>query len=224
MSLRKLQEMVKDREGWHAAGHGVAKSRTQLSDWTTVSKSGTMMIWSLPEICYKNVYNSIDMTSPLILKLRFLLQILSKSVLHPFCDFPHLPLRESPNAVPVRWPCSEDVSIMMAQVLPFLSLLLVTNQTCITGQKCLCTAHQDTWDSSICVSETGWMNPQRRPGSRRFVVTPAAVAAPTCPAEEGQSERGEYKSAQLWGCSWRVPLLFSNTLGFWGESPWQTSS
>ena len=110
MSLRKLQEMVKDREGWHAAGHGVAKSRTQLSDWTTVSKSGTMMIWSLPEICYKNVYNSIDMTSPLILKLRFLLQILSKSVLHPFCDFPHLPLRESPNAVPVRWPWSRDWS------------------------------------------------------------------------------------------------------------------
>ena len=97
MSLRKLQEMVKDREAWRAAGHGVAKSRTQLSDWTTVSKSGTMMIWSLPEICYKNVYNSIDMTSPLILKLRFLLQILSKSVLHPFCDFPHLPLRESPK-------------------------------------------------------------------------------------------------------------------------------
>ena len=32
MSLRKLQEMVKDREAWRTAGHGVAKSRTQLSD------------------------------------------------------------------------------------------------------------------------------------------------------------------------------------------------
>ena len=32
MNLGKLQEMVRDREAWRAAGHGVAKSRTQLGD------------------------------------------------------------------------------------------------------------------------------------------------------------------------------------------------
>ena len=35
MNLSKLWEMVKDREAWFAAVHGVVKSQTWLSDWTT---------------------------------------------------------------------------------------------------------------------------------------------------------------------------------------------
>ena len=37
MSLSKLRDMVKDREVWHAAVHGVGRSQTRLSDWATTT-------------------------------------------------------------------------------------------------------------------------------------------------------------------------------------------
>ena len=39
MSLSKLQELVMDREAWHATDHGVTKSQTWLSDWTELKEA-----------------------------------------------------------------------------------------------------------------------------------------------------------------------------------------
>ena len=35
--LGRFQELEMDREAWHAAVHGVSKSRTRLSDWTELN-------------------------------------------------------------------------------------------------------------------------------------------------------------------------------------------
>ena len=44
-SLRKLREIVKDRQAWHAAVHGVTKSQKPLSDWTPPSYTKINSKW-----------------------------------------------------------------------------------------------------------------------------------------------------------------------------------
>ena len=45
MSLHKLWEIVKDRDAWHGTVCGVARSRTQLSNWTTNFRIKNKILW-----------------------------------------------------------------------------------------------------------------------------------------------------------------------------------
>ena len=60
MNLGKLQEMVRDKEGWCAAVHEVAKSRTRLGNWTTTKGTlGIVLLWKLLDMRGKIIKNSL---------------------------------------------------------------------------------------------------------------------------------------------------------------------
>ena len=55
MNLSKLQEMVRDREAWHAAVHGVVKSQTWLGNWKTIISHVEHLFMYLLAICMSSL-------------------------------------------------------------------------------------------------------------------------------------------------------------------------
>ena len=53
-SLGELRELVMDREAWRAVIHGVAKSQTQLSDWTELNYFSSYELLKF-QICHMDI-------------------------------------------------------------------------------------------------------------------------------------------------------------------------
>ena len=138
MSLSKLREIVKDREAWSTAVHGVAKSRTWLSDWTELNWMRKRVLKSKqkPSVDYLCPYRKSEHTSRfsafqshLILGLNLQpasLLLLNAVVIGPLCLYPAvisllnaLPCSVSPSSrgpllpalLPrIEWPLHSPVS------------------------------------------------------------------------------------------------------------------
>ena len=61
-SLSKLQETVKDREAWHAVLHGVTKSRTRLSDWTTTLLRASYVFFQVTLPTVLELHNTLKLS------------------------------------------------------------------------------------------------------------------------------------------------------------------
>ena len=95
MSLSELREMVMNREAWHAAIHGVAKSQTWLSDWTELNWIQILKV-SLKILCFHNdtwFHLKLTIFKPWDNQCLFLMEMFVLSYAHVLCIYPKLCLQ-----------------------------------------------------------------------------------------------------------------------------------
>ena len=118
MGLGGLQELVMDREAWHAVVHWVAKDRTQLSDWTEL-KSGLMQkeVWG--EWDTHLVHRKVNMSHINLLLQETPVSCCGAAAAHTQQSFPH-PVRLTLQSLDIE----EDIFYLAESWNMFLSSLL----------------------------------------------------------------------------------------------------
>ena len=103
-SLSRLQELVMDREAWHAAIHGVTKSCTRLSDWTELNHS--FLIHSSSD------GRKIESISPKV-RNKTRVPTLTITIQHSFGSFGHSNQRRKRNKRNPDWKSSKTHCLQM---------------------------------------------------------------------------------------------------------------